>query len=229
MTTQNCYSHPQIKKKLWWFQPVKAFVRILPWISVDRLSADYSDPCWTLTSGRSGCLWGGGWTVPLLTPWGFATAGHKFPVFRQSAAKPWMEHLEEQDPVCLCPLVSEEEQILGAFCAAIGAIASSSDALTQLQTQSRSLSLVSASHCLWVPPGKQFFLESVLISVLLCWLSHPKPCQPYQPQEPWWPWGTCWPFQASRNSFSSCVIPKASRSACWYSHTRSLAAEGNLK
>lgn len=101
--------------------------------------------------------------------------------------------------------------------------------LTQLQTQSRSLSLVSASHCLWVPPGKQFFLESVLISVLLCWLSHPKPCQPYQPQEPWWPWGTCWPFQASRNSFSSCVIPKASRSACWYSHTRSLAAEGNLK
>ena len=50
--------------------------------------------------------------------------------------------------VILCTLVAEEEQTLGALCAA-GTLGGNSDALTQSQYQ-RSCSLVSACHSLGV-------------------------------------------------------------------------------
>lgn len=58
-------------EKQLWLQPVKD----LPLNLVDKLSADYSDRCWNLTSGKDDCLQGGMTTVPWLAPWGFATAG----------------------------------------------------------------------------------------------------------------------------------------------------------
>lgn len=199
---------------------------------VDRLSADYSDLCWTLTSGRSGCPWGGVKAVPytlgLCHSWSQQSAASNFQFWCSASLlqNPEWSTLRREIlcvPETLCPLVAEEEQVLGALCAATGAMADTSDALIQMQTQSRSPSLVSASYCLGVPTGKQFFLESGLISSLLCILlafkpSPPKPCQPYKPREPWWPWNTCLPFKAFRSMFSSCVIPKASSSACWYLH-----------
>lgn len=162
-----------------------------------RPSADYSDLCWALTSVRTnvGCPFIHPGALPQLVA---AITNFSFTFCRQCAAKPWMEHLEEGDPVCSWDSVSRGSWGRAGPWSSLCSHRSNGkflDALTQLQTQSRSFSLVSACHWLWVPPGKQFFLESVLISPLLCILlafppSPSGPCQPYKPREPWWPWSS---------------------------------------
>lgn len=220
---------PSNQEKMWWLQPVKACVRIMHCILVTdclQTTVTFAE-LWHL-AGVATCeeecrlpLYLLPGALPQLVT---TVTNYKFPVFRQSAANTWMEHLEDWGPVCSWDFISPGSWGRAGPWSCLCSHSSNGKLLwcSDTTANSNQKPLLGFKPATALSPSREAIFPGISVNPVSplhtagFHTQSTQPCHPYKPWKPWWPWISSWP--SLRGIFSSSIIPKTSNSACRCSH-----------